>query len=61
MANFAVLDQTNVVANIIVAETQEIAEDVTKAICIEYTDENPAEIGWIYDPVTGTFAPLETA
>jgi hypothetical protein len=61
MANFAVLNQTNVVANIIVAETQEIAEDVTKATCIEYTDENPAEIGWIYDPVTGTFAPPEPA
>jgi hypothetical protein len=59
MANFAVLNQTNVVANIIVAETQEIAEDVTKATCIEYTDANPAEIGWIYDPVTGTFAPPE--
>ena len=38
MANFAVLDQTNVVANIIVAETQEIAEDVTQATCIEYTN-----------------------
>jgi len=61
MANFAVLNQTNVVANIIVAETQEIAEDVTQATCIEYTDENPAEIGWIYDPETGTFAPPETA
>ena len=61
MANFAVLDETNVVTNIIVAETKEIAEDVTQATCIEYTDENPAEIGWIYDPVTGTFAPPETA
>ena len=61
MANFAVLNQTNIVANIIVAETQEIAEDVTKATCIEYTDENRAEIGWIYDPETGTFAPPETA
>jgi hypothetical protein len=40
-----------------VAETQEIAEDVTKAICIEYTDENPAEIGWIYDSETGKFSP----
>jgi hypothetical protein len=59
MANFAVLDGTNVVENIIVAENQEIAEDVTKAICIEYTDENPAEIGWIYDPETGRFAPPE--
>jgi hypothetical protein len=57
MANFAVLDGTNVVENIIVAETQEIAEDVTKAICIEYTDENPAEIGWIYDSETGKFSP----
>ena len=61
MANFAVLDETYVVTNIIVAETQEIAEDVTQATCIEYTDENPAQIGWIYNPETGTFAPPETA
>jgi hypothetical protein len=57
MANFAVLDGTNVVENIIVAESQEIAEDVTKAICVEYTDANPAEIGWLYDPETGKFSP----
>jgi hypothetical protein len=34
MANFAVLDQDNNVSNIIVAESREIAEDVTKMVCI---------------------------
>jgi hypothetical protein len=47
MATFAVLSGSTV-ANVIVAETKEIAELVTKSECIEYTDENPAGIGWTY-------------
>lgn len=60
MPNFAVLDGTNVVMNIIVAETLEIAEEVTHEECVEYTDDNLAEIGWIYDPETGKFSKPET-
>ena len=48
---FAVLNENDVVENIIIAETLEIAEQVTKKTCIEYTDENPAGIGWTHDGV----------
>ena len=58
MANFAVLID-NVVSNIIVADSKEIAEEVTTRTCIEYTDENPAGIGWTYDPETGKFSSPE--
>jgi hypothetical protein len=47
MATFAVI-QNNIVTNIIVADTKEIAETVTGSTCVEYTDENPAGIGWTY-------------
>jgi hypothetical protein len=48
MANFAVI-KDGVVTNVIVADTKEIAELVTGLTCVEYTDENPAGIGWTYD------------
>ena len=48
--NFAVISGNSVV-NVIVADSKEIAEEVTNSICIEYTDENPAGIGWIYDGI----------
>lgn len=48
MANYAVIDN-NIVINIIVADTKEVAEQVTGLTCVEYTDENPAGIGWSYD------------
>jgi len=48
MATFAVMTG-NSVSNIIVADTKEIAEEFTKSICIEYTDENPVGIGYIWD------------
>ena len=48
MAYFAVLDD-NLVVNVIEADTLEIAQKVTKANCVEYTNENPAGIGWTYD------------
>ena len=56
MAYYAVI-QDNKVNNIIVADSKEIAETVTGFLCIEYTDENPAGIGWTYDPETGRFVP----
>jgi hypothetical protein len=48
MPNFAEI-KNDVVANIIIAESKEIADMVTGGVCVEYTDENPAYIGWIYD------------
>lgn len=48
MPNFAVIDGNKVI-NVIVAETKEDAESVTKYSCIEYTVENPAGIGFIWN------------
>jgi hypothetical protein len=48
MKNFAVLSGTNVI-NVVAAEDLESAELATKATCVEYTDKNPAGIGWSYD------------
>lgn len=52
MANFAVINSGKV-SNIIVADTKEIAEEVTGQLCVEYTDESPASIGFGWDEVTG--------
>lgn len=48
MAKFAIV-QNNLVTNIIVADTKEIAEQVTNATCIEFSIQNPAGIGWTWD------------
>jgi hypothetical protein len=61
MKTFAVLNAYNVVTNVIVCDSAETADLVTHEICIEYTEENPAAIGWTYDPETGKFnAPAPT-
>lgn len=51
MAYFAVLDGENVI-NTIVADSKEIAEEITGKTCIEFTTE-PAEPGGTY--VEGVF------
>ncbi|CAB4194991.1 hypothetical protein UFOVP1281_16 [uncultured Caudovirales phage] len=48
MANFGVISGSSVI-NIIVAEDLESAELATKSTCVEYTDKNPAGIGWTYE------------
>jgi hypothetical protein len=48
MANYAII-QENKVINVIVADTKEVAEAVTGLTCIEYTQQNPAGIGWTWD------------
>lgn len=58
MANYAVI-KDDVVNNVIVADTKEIAETVTGLTCIEYTDENPAGIGWSYDGAEFTAPVIE--
>lgn len=52
MANFAVISGATV-ANVIVAKTKKDAELATNSECVEYTEENPAGIGWSY--VDGVF------
>lgn len=52
MSNFAVI-QDNKVLNIIVAESKEIAEEVTGMLCVESLTENPAVIGLGY--INGVF------
>jgi len=51
MATFAIMSG-NKVTNTIVADTKEIAEEVTSSVCIEYTEENPAGIGYTYNGTT---------
>lgn len=48
MATYAVIEN-DIVINVIVADTLEIAQEVTGKTCIEYNDTNPAGIGWTYD------------
>ena len=48
MANFAIVKE-NIVENVIVAQSLEIAQEITGNTCIEYTDENPAGIGWTWN------------
>ena len=55
MAKFAVIEG-NLVTNTILAESKEIAEQITNKTCIEYTDE-PAEVGGTFS--NGVFKPTE--
>jgi hypothetical protein len=55
MAHFAVVSDGSVI-NVIVADSREIAEEITNTTCIEYDGTNPAGIGWTYDAETQTFS-----
>ena len=58
MATYAMMSG-NMVDNIIVADDKEATEKALNCVLIEYTDDNPAGIGWIYDEATGKFnAPI---
>ena len=57
MANYGVLEGTLIV-NIIVAETKEIAEQVTGKICVDLPPLN-AGIGWTYEGGTFTAPVIE--
>jgi len=54
MANFAVLDEENVL-NTIVADSKAIAEEVTGKTCVEFSETDRAEAGGTY--VGGVFIP----
>lgn len=56
MATYAMMSG-NMVDNIIVADDKEATEAALKCQLIEFTAENPAGIGWSYDPETGAFTP----
>jgi hypothetical protein len=58
MANYAVINNEKVI-NVILADSKEIAEEVTGLTCIEYTEENPAGIGWTYDGTDFTAPVIE--
>ena len=59
MATYAMMSG-NSVTNIIVADDKEATEQALKCVLIEFTNENPAGIGWTYDPETNTFLAPET-
>jgi hypothetical protein len=48
MANFAIVED-GIVKNIIVAESLEVAQEVTGKLCIECSDSFPAQIGGTWD------------
>jgi hypothetical protein len=45
MKYFAVTNQS-VITNVIIADSLEIAEELTGEVCFEFTSENPVGIGW---------------
>jgi|688.fasta_scaffold346121_4 hypothetical protein len=53
MAKFAVLNG-NKISNVIIADTKEIAENLTNTTCIEILDSNVG-LGYIYDSTTNSF------
>ena len=64
MNTFAVIEN-NIVTNTILAETLADAELGSGKTCVEYTESNPASIGWTYDGTTftalvETFTPVNT-
>lgn len=59
MANYAVI-KNNLVNNVIVADTKEIAETVTGLICIEIEDKPGSPgIGWSYNGAEFTAPVIE--
>jgi len=59
MATYAVISG-NTVSNVIVADDKEATEAALRCTLVEVTSENPAGIGWTYDPETDKFeVPVE--
>ena len=56
MSTYAELNTDNIVINVIVADAEFVATQINKTY-VEYTDENPAGIGYTYNPDTGLFTP----
>ena len=59
MPTFAMMSG-NTVETIIMADDKQATEAALRCVLIEYTAENPAGVGWSYDPETGVFTePVE--
>jgi hypothetical protein len=54
MATYAVIENGTVI-NVIVADSKEIAEQVTEKTCLEYTEEAPLGIGWYWLDAAGGY------
>ena len=54
MAMYAMM-AGNFVSNLIMADDKEATEAALGCTLIEFTPDNPAGIGWTYDPETGKF------
>lgn len=54
MSTYAELNTNNIVINCIVADSEFVATQTDKTY-VEYTDENPAGIGYTYDEATQDF------
>jgi hypothetical protein len=54
MANYAVIDNGTVI-NTIVADSLEVAQEVTGQTCIEYTEENPLGVNWSWDATADAY------
>lgn len=50
----------NTVDNIVMADDKQATEEALRCTLIEFTAENPAGIGWSYDPETGAFIAPQT-
>lgn len=55
MATFAQMSG-DYVSNIVVGDSKEDLAAILGGVFIEYTNENPAGIGWIYNKETNTFS-----
>lgn len=56
MPNYAVIEN-NIIKNIIVADSKELAEQITSSVCFEINGDE--KIGWIYNNGTATPLPKE--
>ena len=54
MANYAVIDNGTVI-NTIVADSLEVAEEVTGKTCVVFTDENPIGINWYWNEAANAY------
>ena len=55
MTKTAAVISGNTVINIIVVDNIEQSAQDLNLVLVEYTDDNPAGIGWTYDETTGRF------
>jgi hypothetical protein len=56
MKNYAVLNTSNIVTNLIVADSLEEAQAVSGNTCVEYENHWDTANGWAYNSETNTFA-----